>query len=196
MGVSESCGCPFDHSTQEHNWTFPFVVAEAASETEVKNAKSSREADKTLILDYIDGREQELDRRIHQKMAKTALHGFISDGNLPMTEKLLREFPELLNEPLDNIGATPTFIAAYKGELECLKHLILSRADVDKSRTIDGATPTFVAAYKGQLECLKHLILSRADVDKSKTDDGATPTFVAAEKGELECSETLDFLSG
>ena len=68
-----------------------------------------------MILRYIDGREEELDRRIHQRMSKTALNGFIQDGNLPMTEKLLREFPELLDEPLlQRTGATATFMAARR----------------------------------------------------------------------------------
>ena len=144
---------PFDHSTQDLSWEFPFVVAQAAAKTEVNNAKSSREADKTLILHYIDGREEELDRRIHQRMSKTALHGFISDGNLPMTEKLLREFPEMLNEPLDQNegGSNATLIAVDNGRLECLELLLASRADIDKSTKNDGATPTFMAAQEGPL---------------------------------------------
>ena len=119
---------------QDQDWTFPWVVAHAAAKTEVKNAKSSREIDKTLILHYIDGREEELDRRIHQRMSKTALYGFILDDNLPMTEKLLREFPELLNEQLvQSNGSTPTLIAAEKGKLECLRLLIASRSDVRRA---------------------------------------------------------------
>ena len=189
---SEFGSYPFDHPTQDMDSTFPFVVAKAAAKTDVKNAKSSREEDKTLLLHCIDGKEEELDRRIHQKMSKSAMEGFIQEGNLLMTEKLLCEFPEMLNETLDQTyGATATWIAAREGHLECLKLLVTSRADVDKSKTDDCTTPTFIAAEQNHLECLRVLVASRADLDQSTTIDESTPTIVAVQRGHLDVVRLL-----
>ncbi len=43
-------------------------------------------------------------------------------------------------------GATPLFVAAEKGNTECLKALIEAEADLSVARTLDGTTPLSIAA--------------------------------------------------
>ncbi|WP_422139097.1 ankyrin repeat domain-containing protein [Endozoicomonas sp. ALC020] len=77
-------------------------------------------------------------------------------------------------------GATPLFIAAWRGCTDCVEILIHVGADLNAATTSGGATPLFVAAEKGNTECLKALIEAEADLSVARTLDGTTPLSIAA----------------
>ena len=79
-------------------------------------------------------------------------------------------------------GITPAYIAAEKGQAECLQLLIGAKADVDKSRTDNGCNPAFAAAKEGQAECLQLLIRAKADLDKA-TKRGSQHCYRCEETG-------------
>eukprot|EP00122_Pirum_gemmata_P003266 Pgem_evm1s2954 len=70
-----------------------------------------------------------------------------------------------------------------KGQVDCVKELILAnadvndyelikaKADVDKVNFIEKVTPLQTAARNGHVECLNELINAKADINKCFIDD-------------------------
>eukprot|EP00971_Amphidinium_carterae_P196022 3889626-Amphidinium_carterae.2 len=165
---------------------------EAAVNTEVASAQSSRPEDKTAILKHIAGREKELDLAIHGRFARSAVDSFVQGGETEKVMSLLREVPELLNAGLNKSGATPLYTAIEKTHVEVVSALIAAKADVDKARTNDGTTPLHIAAQDNHVEVVSALIAAKADVDKTKTDGhGATPLNIAAFHNHVEVVNAL-----
>ena len=117
--------------------------------------------------------------------------------------------PNLTN----NVGQSPLWIAASEGNVQCMRHLIDSGADVNAvigspnsksmkhyhpgglvmNQSIDvdkeGYTPLFIASENGHDDAVDMLlnlpsnIATNIDINAIRAKDGATPLIVAATKG-------------
>eukprot|EP00798_Chlamydomonas_sp_ICE-L_P000711 gene711-biopygen458 len=88
-----------------------------------------------------------------------------------------------------NDYGTPLHYAALYGHLECIKALLDSGAEVNKTNFF-GFTPLHDAAGKGGVECIRALLNSGAGVD-TPDNYGNTPMHYAALYGQLECIKAL-----
>eukprot|EP00122_Pirum_gemmata_P003370 Pgem_evm1s3048 len=95
-----------------------------------------------------------------------------------------------VNKILVNDKQTLLTFASKKGQVDCVKELILAKADVNDYGKSDRG-PLYVAAEKGHADCLKELIKAKADVDKVIGTDEYTPLNVAAYNGHVECLNEL-----
>jgi ankyrin repeat protein len=86
-------------------------------------------------------------------------------------------------------GATPAWIACYKGHTECLSLLINHGAQLDKADN-KGATPAFIACQNGHTECLSLLINHGAQLDKADAT-GTTPAYIACQNGHVKILHLL-----
>eukprot|EP00122_Pirum_gemmata_P020857 Pgem_evm1s19469 len=77
-----------------------------------------------------------------------------------------------------------------KGQVDCVKELILANADVNDYGKSDYG-PLFLAATKDHVDCLKELIKAKADVDKVSGTPNWTPLHIAAFKGHVKCLNEL-----
>jgi ankyrin repeat protein len=73
---------------------------------------------------------------------------------------------EIVPRIIENNGATPQFISAYKGHAEVVAQLLAAGAAVDKANN-KGGTPLFVSAYNGHAEVVAQLLAAGAAVDKT-----------------------------
>ncbi|MCE3255256.1 MAG: uncharacterized protein K0R25_750 [Rickettsiaceae bacterium] len=88
----------------------------------------------------------------------------------------------------DNEGITPLYIAAEKGDIECVK-ILAKKTDLNKASK-SGATPLLIAIQSNHSECVDILLESGAD--PYKTDmQGASPASMAVYAGHYECLEVL-----
>ena len=90
--------------------------------------------------------------------------------------KLLSGIEADTNKANDN-GQTPLFIASYNGDVEVVKVLAESGADINKARY--GQTPLYAASWIGHAEVVKVLAESGADINKAN-GDGETPLYIAS----------------
>ncbi|WP_448218487.1 ankyrin repeat domain-containing protein [Endozoicomonas sp. 2B-B] len=129
---------------------------------------------------------------------ETDLNTRFRDGNTLLliaackgTMELLIKNGADLNAARTSDGATPLFIAALKGNTDCVETLINGGANVNAARTSDGATPLFIAALKGNTNCVETLINAGADLNAARTSDGATPLSIAIEMDNVDCALAL-----
>ena len=87
--------------------------------------------------------------------------------------------------------ASPLYMSAAKGHLDCVARLIEANADVNLANTRDGSTPLYVACDQGQHECVERLLAAGAVVDAVRSEDGRTPLAAASALGHQECARLL-----
>ncbi|OLP91898.1 Ultraviolet-B receptor UVR8 [Symbiodinium microadriaticum] len=88
-----------------------------------------------------------------------------------------------LNRDCTDVGATPMFIAAGRGNLEVVRILLEHQADPDKAQIENRATPLLMAASKGHSEVVRLLLEANADQDSDLTAGGVTPLLMACVRG-------------
>ena len=83
--------------------------------------------------------------------------------------------------------------AAKSGDLERVKALLATGADLLDARDKDGSTPLHCAVWKGHKEVVKLLLEARADVNAQNTNDhwGTTPLHAAAHANQAVIAELL-----
>jgi len=80
-------------------------------------------------------------------------------------------------------GCTPLWIAASRGNSQCMEPLINYGADLNKPDRSQGATPLFVACQNGKKPAVDLLLAANADVNRPRSGDGTTPLMMAAHNG-------------
>eukprot|EP00486_Rosalina_sp_Unknown_P003727 CAMPEP_0201576528 /NCGR_PEP_ID=MMETSP0190_2-20130828/22394_1 /ASSEMBLY_ACC=CAM_ASM_000263 /TAXON_ID=37353 /ORGANISM="Rosalina sp." /LENGTH=667 /DNA_ID=CAMNT_0048007477 /DNA_START=769 /DNA_END=2772 /DNA_ORIENTATION=- len=80
-------------------------------------------------------------------------------------------------------GCTPLWIAASRGNSQCMEPLINYGADLNKPDRSQGATPLFVACQNGKKLAVDLLLGANADVNRPRSGDGTTPLMMAAHNG-------------
>jgi len=93
------------------------------------------------------------------------------------------------SKPENINGWTPLLQSCLKGEIDCVKHLILEKADIEEAHT-SGTTPFYIACEKGHLNIVNELIRVSADINKSRID-GSTPLMTASEFGHFHIIHEL-----
>ena len=86
-------------------------------------------------------------------------------------------------------GKTPLHLAADKGQLDTVKELVATGADVN-ARNNEGYTPLHLATNKGQLDTVKELVATGADVN-ARNNEGYTPLHRVAWSGPVEVVKIL-----
>jgi hypothetical protein len=84
---------------------------------------------------------------------------------------------------------SPLYAASQQGDIEVVKVLIASGADVNKT-TPNGASPLYIASHKGHLEIVKTLLAAGADVNKTITGE-VSSLYIASQNGHLEVVKAL-----
>mmetsp|Transcript_25180 Transcript_25180/g.42156 ORF Transcript_25180/g.42156 Transcript_25180/m.42156 type:complete len:345 (+) Transcript_25180:368-1402(+) len=131
--------------------------------------------------------EEEEDRRTQRKGIRFTLSRVYSAvRGLPSAE----EEPDLVNAT-NEIGATPLYIAASKGDFQMVKMLV-THPDIDVNIAMqDGATPLYIAACRGDVDVVRQL-MTHPEVDvNAATQMGFTPVYFAAQEGHWEVVEQL-----
>lgn len=111
---------------------------------------------------------------------KSPLHRACEEGKEAECRKLLLQKCDP-NLPQPSDLQTPLFYACKAGTAECVKMLVLSKANVD-SVTKAGLSPLFVASQKGHRACVDQLLAAKAAVNLP-AQSGKTPLIVACEGG-------------
>ena len=96
----------------------------------------------------------------------------------------------LSRESRDNLGRTPSMMAAMGGRLDVLKTLTSSS---DELKVLDGMGQGLhiYAAQGGSLPCLKYLEEQGLDIIAPSTKNAGNPIIVAAYSGSIPCVEFL-----
>eukprot|EP01084_Bolivina_argentea_P262610 444150_1 len=119
----------------------------------------------------------------HSKVVELLLNPSILslyDTNIMSANPNLRKFD----------GCTPLYITAQQGNIECMKLLVKSKANVDLSDN-EGATPLFVACQNDNKEAVEILLFAKADFRITRNTDGTTPFIIAAHNGNVEIVHIL-----
>jgi ankyrin repeat protein len=102
---------------------------------------------------------------------------------MPDAFKYLIQRGENINHR-DDMGRTPLFYTANKGDIELVKILLSGNADVDIPMN-GGVTPLMAAAYIGNIEIVKLLLDANADVNMEDSEGNTALTY-AKENGNSE----------
>jgi len=116
------------------------------------------------------------------------LNILIDEGDSTGVADLLRTTPKLA-EARDKVRATPLITAAYRGDVEICRLLMLAGADVN-ARKEDGWSALHFAVERDEMELAQLLLDNGADPNIRKNDDG-TPLHAAVRQGRLEMARLL-----
>jgi ankyrin repeat protein len=122
--------------------------------------------------------------------AAPALHIAAAEGDHEEIRKLHAEGEVDINGGYDSYwDATPVYMAAESGHVECIRVLHELGADIKKC-TDAGASPVWCAAENGHAECISVLHELGADLNKCR-NNGEPPVYIAAVNGHGGCIRIL-----
>jgi len=141
----------------------------------------------------------------------TPLHAAAGGGNAEIVRLLLQRkaSPDAPGGPL--FDGPPACLAARRGHVESLQHLVAARARLDGSGSADRWTPLHHAAAQGHVKCvsvllaghpttakvnerggLRNTIATHQDLLANRADaHGRLPLHVAAARAQADCVEVL-----
>ena len=120
---------------------------------------------------------------------RTALHLAAQKKNRYILQKLLEKKTEIDIEPKDSVNVTPLSYAGTFGDVECVRLLLDSGANIN-SKDINSWTPLFYAVEYGKMDAAKLLIDRGANI-LEKNKFGNTPLHVACKRGNLDMVKLL-----
>jgi ankyrin repeat protein len=142
-------------------------------------AENVEEAQLRTFLTTARNNKGEFDKTIHRASGL---------GNIDIINIILNCGIDV-NQARTEDGATPLYIAAYKGQLNVAQLLLDRGAEVNQAET-NGATPLYIAAALGQLDVAKLLLDRGAKVNQAEIN-GVTPLYIAAQEGQLDVAKLL-----
>ncbi|XXG73318.1 hypothetical protein AAC387_Pa07g2259 [Persea americana] len=149
-------------------------------------------ADELIACADKNGLAEEMLRK-RNKGLNTALHEAASNHHHCVVESLIRKEPELVLL-VNAAGASPLYLAAEEGALECVlgilktKGLSISQAYYSGP---DGPTPLHGAVLRGHLYVVKVLIQELPSLIKQRDSCSNLPLHYAASLGNLEMVRVL-----
>lgn len=168
---------------------FPFGVSEVGAALDVACAEASQKADRRCILNILAGKSdlsgeppaqcngyQAVNKSIRARYRGSAMYIATWRKRPEQLQKLLADGVQGINEQ-SSTGATPLYVAAERGSIQCLRILLEARAVVDLA-TNKGKTPAFIAKQREMADCLQLLLEARADANapectlKARMEDG------------------------
>jgi ankyrin repeat protein len=187
-GAGKGAGClqskagPRQQAQQEQpEQPAPDVAEDHGSEAELPTALESVKA---KLADTM--REPGL-ATLSNGLQALAAAGF--EGDEQAVGILLGSGKDDVDEGSPVAGYTAASIAAFKGELGCLKLLVEHGADLGKASR-DGATAVFRAVVEGHIDCLSFLQEHGCDLS-TPHNDGRTPVYIAVWQGHIDCLRFL-----
>ena len=141
-----------------------------------------------VVESLIQAFGEDLDQSITIKKNVTALYLACQDGRGRIVEQLLQHSLSALETKKDG-GATPLYIAAHEGHLDCVAHLIAAKAHIDNANE-SGATPLYIAVQRNHNEVTDILLNAMADPN-AQTNTASPPLLVAVFHCNLTCVRQL-----
>ncbi|CAL1542634.1 unnamed protein product [Lymnaea stagnalis] len=166
------------------------------SDTHKKTHKSKpvqdhQEEDKAHVVQSEDDKRRQLEREraMERNMLQgKGIHDAVRAGDLERVKDLLHQFPEM-KDFKDGSGWTPLHLAAARGNVEVLRWLVTSDADID-AVTPTGFNAIHIAAMNGHVNPMMFLQAWGLSIS-SLTGEKQSALHLAAKSGHLECVKWL-----
>jgi ankyrin repeat protein len=120
---------------------------------------------------------QEIEQRNSIEKNLSPVFFFIKNNDLENLEKLITEYPEILNQKYQR-ALTPVFFAIEHNNLEALEILIKVCPEILEQKIEDDLTPIFFAIENNNLEALRVIIEKRPETLWQKYDEYSPIFFV------------------
>ncbi|XP_005108733.1 uncharacterized protein LOC101852208 isoform X2 [Aplysia californica] len=146
-----------------------------------KTALSASEAEKKRGLE----REREMERALLQGKS---IHEAVRDGDVDRVKDLLHHFPEM-RDFKDESSWTPLHLAAARGNIELLRWLLTSEADIN-AETSTGYNAMHIAAMNGHVSSMM-LLQAMGSSIFGLTAEKQSALHLSAKSGHLECVKWL-----
>ncbi|XP_033112463.1 uncharacterized protein LOC117113275 [Anneissia japonica] len=148
-------------------------------------ARKEREQKK---MEEEEGKKEEERQKEAALLSGDTIHECCKKGNLARVKQLIQLKPDL-KELTDERGFTPLLTASASGQLNVVKFLTISDADINKE-TPTGYTCLHLAAINGYVNVMMVLTAMGMSVG-ARTVDRQTPLHLAAMSGHLEACKWL-----
>ena len=120
---------------------------------------------------------QEIEQRNSIEKNLSPVFFFIKNNDLENLEKLITEYPQILNQEYQK-ALTPVFFAIEHNNLEALQLLIRACPEILEQKIEDNLTPIFFAIENNNLPALKIIIAERPETLWQKYDEYSPIFFV------------------
>jgi len=120
-------------------------------------------------------------------MYQSAVYGNEQMLLAKQNKAIKRADPNITN----NDGCSPLWIAASKGNVECVRILLKYGANMNEPDQQKGTTPLFVACQNGKEDVVNLLLSHNVEVNMGTTCCGITPIIKAVSKGYTDIVEAL-----
>ena len=142
----------------------------------------------SLIKKIISTQEIEQKSSIEKNLSPVFF--FIKNNDLENLEKLITEYPEVLNQKYQG-ALTPIFFAIENNNLEALRIIIEIDPETLNQVDRDGLTPIFTTIVNNNLETLKIIIETYPEDLSQAYEHRLSPVFFAIENNNLEALRIL-----
>jgi ankyrin repeat protein len=132
---------------------------------------------------------QEIEQKNSIEKNLSPVFFFIKNNDLENLEKLITEYPEILNQKYQR-ALTPVFFAIEHNNLEALEILIKVCPEILEQKIEDDLTPIFFAIENNNLEALRIIIEKRPETLWQKYDE-YSPIFFVINDEYLEAITTI-----
>ena len=133
---------------------------------------------------------QEIEQKNSVEKNLSPVFFFIKNNDLENLEKLITEYPEVLNQKYQG-ALTPIFFAIENNNLEALRIIIEIDPETLNQVDRDGLAPIFATIVNNDLETLKIIIETYPEDLSQAYDHRLTPVFFAIENNNLEALRIL-----
>ncbi|XP_059149333.1 uncharacterized protein LOC131936390 isoform X2 [Physella acuta] len=154
-------------------------------------ARSSRDTDNLDGNKFEEDKKRQIDRERAMEAAMMhgkGIHEAVRTGDLERVKHLLHQYPEMKDFKDEN-GWTPLHLAAGRGNIEALRWLVTSDAEID-AETPTGHMAMHIAALNGYVNCMM-LLQAMGSSILHLTKEKQTTLHLAAKSGHLECVKWL-----
>jgi hypothetical protein len=134
---------------------------------------------------------QEIEQKSSIEKNLSPVFFFIKNNDLENLEKLITEYPEVLNQKYQK-ALTPVFFAIEHNKLEALQLLIKACPEILEQKIEDDLTPIFFAIEYNNLKALKIIIEKRPETLWQKYEE-ITPLFFVINDEYLQAIKTMIF---
>ena len=132
----------------------------------------------------------EFSGRAYATTGLSPVFSFIENNDLENLEKLIAEYPEVLEQKFED-ELTPVFFAIENNNLEALRIITNTYSYTLNQANQNGLTPIFFTIINNNLEALKIIIETYPEDLSQAYDHRLTPVFFAIENNKLEAVKAI-----